>query len=211
LHVDWRSGVKRAGSTTSVDDTLAMDLTPQAITSFLVGMKSRLKAFSFQRHVNEYRAEPLMAVIPGAALQELWQLIAIAENALIAVSIMVIVTGLTGMLTVIISSLNERRREIAIFRALGAKRNTLLGLLMVESGFYGLFGIVVGYTLHLIVLWFANGYVQTRYGIELTLGWPNQTMMYILSGFLVVAICMGLLPGYRAYRQSLSDGLSANL
>jgi putative ABC transport system permease protein len=211
LHVDWRAGVKRAGKTTSVEDTLEMDLTPDAITSFLVGMSSRLKIFSFQRYVNEFRAEPVMAVIPGAALQELWQLIAIAENALVAVSIMVIITGLIGMLTVIISSLNERRREIAIFRALGAKRNTLLGLLMVESGFYGVFGIVFGYAFHLVTIGFANAYVQSRYGIELTLGWPNHTMLSILLGFLVVATFMGLLPGYRAYRQSLSDGLSANV
>jgi putative ABC transport system permease protein len=211
LHVDWRSGVKRQGKTTSVADTLEMDLTPDAITAFLVGMNSRLKAFSFQRYVNEYRAEPLMAVIPGAALQELWQLIAIAENALMAVSIMVIITGLIGMLTVIISSLNERRREIAIFRALGAKRKTLLGLLMVESGFYGVTGLFTGYVLHVVTLLGANTYVRARYGIELTINWPNETMLMILLGFLVTTVVLGLLPGYRAYRQSLSDGLSANL
>ena len=211
LHVDWRSGVKRQGSATSVAETLDMDLTPEAITAFLVGMKSRLKVFGLQRQINDYRAEPLMAVIPGAALQELWQLIAIAENALMAVSIMVIITGLMGMLTVIISSLNERRREIAIFRALGAKRHTLLGLLMVESGFYGVVGLLIGYALHMILMWAGNAYVQAQYGIELTVGWPNDTMIYILLAFLFSATVLGLLPGYRAYRQSLSDGLSANL
>ena len=211
LHVDWQSGVKRQGKTTSVDDTLSLDLTPDSITSFLVGMNSRLKAFGFQRQVNEFRKEPLMAVIPGAALQELWQLIGIAENALMAMSVMVIVTGLIGMVTVIISSLNERRREIAIFRALGAKRNTLLGLLMVESGFYGLAGLVTGYGLHVLLMGIANSHVQNRYGIELTIGWPNESMMVILSSFLVTTVILGLLPGYRAYRQSLSDGLSANV
>ncbi len=211
LHVDWQSGVKRQGKTTSVDDTLSLDLTPDSITAFLVGMNSRLKAFGFQRQVNEFRKEPLMAVIPGAALQELWQLIGIAENALMAVSVMVIVTGLIGMVTVIISSLNERRREIAIFRALGAKRNTLLGLLMVESGFYGLAGLVTGYGLHVLLMGIANSHVQNRYGIDLTIGWPNESMMVILSSFLVTTVILGLLPGYRAYRQSLSDGLSANV
>ncbi len=211
LHVDWQLGVKRQAKTTSVDDTLSLDLTPDSITAFLVGMNSRLKAFGFQRQVNEFRKEPLMAVIPGAALQELWQLIGIAENALMAVSVMVIVTGLIGMVTVIISSLNERRREIAIFRALGAKRNTLLGLLMVESGFYGLAGLVTGYGLHVLLMGIANSHVQNRYGIELTIGWPNESMMVILSSFLVTTVILGLLPGYRAYRQSLNDGLSANV
>jgi len=211
LHVDWQSGVKRQGQATSVVDTLAMDLRPEAITVFLVGMTSRLKVFSFQRMVNDFRPEPLLAVIPGAALQELWQLIAIAENALLAVSIMVIITGLIGMVTVIIATLNERRREIAIFRALGARRETLLGLLMIESGFYGVVGLVTGYLLHIMMMWLANAYVQSHYGIALTVGWPNESMMYILLGFLLTATVLGILPGYRAYRQSLSDGLSANL
>ncbi|MFQ3282736.1 ABC transporter permease [Reinekea sp.] len=211
LHVDWRSGVKRQGVTTSIADTLELDLTPETITAFLVGMNSRLKVFSLQRAVNEYRSEPLMAVIPGAALQELWQLIAIAENALIAVSIMVIITSLLGMLTVIISSLNERRREIAIFRALGAKRHTLLGLLMVESGLYGLLGLISGYLFHIVLMLGANLVIQPRFGIELTVSWPNETMLLVLIGFFVVSILLGLIPGYRAYRQSLSDGLSATV
>jgi putative ABC transport system permease protein len=211
LHVDWQSGVKRQGQATSVVDTLSMDLRPEAITVFLVGMTSRLKVFSFQRMVNDFRPEPLLAVIPGAALQELWQLIAIAENALLAVSIMVIITGLIGMVTVIIATLNERRREIAIFRALGARRETLLGLLMIESGFYGVVGLVTGYILHIMMMLVANAYVQSHYGIALTVGWPNESMMYILLGFLLTATVLGILPGYRAYRQSLSDGLSANL
>jgi putative ABC transport system permease protein len=211
LHVDWQSGVKRQGQTTSVGETLAMDLTPEVITVFLVGMTSRLKVFSFQRMVNDFRLEPLLAVIPGAALQELWQLIAIAENALLAVSIMVIITGLIGMVTVIIATLNERRREIAIFRALGARRETLLGLLMIESGFYGVVGLISGYILHIVMMLVANTYVQSHYGIALTVGWPNESMIYILLGFLLTATVLGILPGYRAYRQSLSDGLSANL
>ena len=211
LHVDWQSGVKRQGKATSVADTLAMDLEPEAITVFLLGMTSRLKVFSFQRLVNDFSSEPLLAVIPGAALQELWQLIAIAENALLAVSIMVIITGLIGMVTVIIATLNERRREIAIFRALGARRETLLGLLMIESGFYGVVGLITGYILHTVMMLLANAYVQSHYGIALTVGWPNESMMYILLGFLLTATVLGVLPGYRAYRQSLSDGLSANL
>ena len=124
---------------------------------------------------------------------------------------MVIITGLIGMVTVIIATLNERRREIAIFRALGARRETLLGLLMIESGFYGVVGLITGYILHIVMMLLANAYVQSHYGIALTVGWPNESMIYILLGFLLTATVLGVLPGYRAYRQSLSDGLSANL
>jgi putative ABC transport system permease protein len=159
--------------------------------------------------INQYRAEPLSAIIPGATLQELWQLIGIAENALIAVSFMVVVTGLLGMVTVILAGLNERRREIAILRALGARPGHILGLLMLESGFYGLAGLVAGLLLHWSLIALASPWVQAGYGIELSLTLPSPTLLVVLSGFVVLAFLAGLLPGWKAYRQSLSDGLTA--
>ena len=211
IHVDWQAGAKIPGLHISAEQTRKLNLTPDAITAFMVGMKSRLKTFAYQRAINDYRQEPLMAVIPGAALQELWQLIGIAENALIAVSIMVVITGLMGMLTVILSSLNERRREIAIFRALGARHRTILWLLMMESGFYGLVGLVLGFVLHWILIAIANVYVQNHYGIGLTIGLPATAMLSALAVFAVTSILLGLIPGYRAYRQSLSDGLTTRI
>ncbi|AJQ96970.1 ABC transporter permease [Gynuella sunshinyii] len=208
IHVDWQAGAKIPGLHISADKAKTLDLTPDTITAFLVGMKSRLKTFAYQRAINDYRAEPLMAVIPGAALQELWQLIGIAENALIAVSIMVVITGLMGMLTVILSSLNERRREIAIFRALGARRRTILWLLMVESGFYGIAGLIFGLLLHWLLIAIASIYIQNSYGIGLTIGIPANNMLIALAVFATTAVLLGLIPGYRAYRQSLTDGLT---
>jgi putative ABC transport system permease protein len=209
MHVDWQRGVKLPGYSVSAEEARTMDLSPDSVTAVLVGMKSRVQTFAFQRLINQYRAEPLSAIIPGATLQELWQLIGIAENALIAVSFMVVVTGLLGMVTVILAGLNERRREIAILRALGARPGHILGLLMLESGFYGLAGLVAGLLLHWSLIALASPWVQAGYGIELSLTLPSPTLLVVLSGFVVLAFLAGLLPGWKAYRQSLSDGLTA--
>ncbi len=121
IHVDWQSGARIPGQSTPVDAIRQMDLTPGAITATLVGVKSPLQTFALQRAINEYAEEPLLAVLPGVALQELWGIVSIAETALLAVSAMVVVTALIGMMATIFSSLNERRREMAIFRAIGGK------------------------------------------------------------------------------------------
>jgi len=210
MHIDWRQGVKLPGFSVSAEEAREMDLTPDSVTAVLVGMKSRVQTFSFQRLINQYRAEPLSAIIPGATLQELWQLIGIAENALIAVSFMVVVTGLLGMVTVILAGLNERRREIAILRALGARPGHILGLLMLESGLYGVAGLAVGLLLHWGVIAVASIWVQGTYGIQLTLALPSHTLLLVLTGFTGLAFLVGLLPGWKAYRQSLADGLTAN-
>ena len=121
IHVDWQSGAPVPGQSVSADEVRKMDLKPKAITAALVGLKSKLATFKLQRAINDYQEEPLSAIMPGAALQELWGLVGTAETALSAVSAMVVATALLGMVTMILTTLNERRREMAILRSVGAR------------------------------------------------------------------------------------------
>jgi putative ABC transport system permease protein len=93
----------------------------RAITALLVGLKSRSAALAMQRLVNENPREPLTAILPGATLQEVWEITGAAERALFAVSALVVVVGLAGMLVALLTSLSERRREMAVLRSVGAR------------------------------------------------------------------------------------------
>ena len=72
MHVDWRAGTPVPGLKITADEARAMDLTPETVTAFLIGLDSKIAVFGVQRRINEYRGEPLLAIIPGVALQELW-------------------------------------------------------------------------------------------------------------------------------------------
>ena len=67
IHVDWQSGARNPNETVSADEVRKMGLQPKAVTAALVGLKSKLAAFTLQRAINDYRAEPLTAILPGAA------------------------------------------------------------------------------------------------------------------------------------------------
>ncbi|HTS53268.1 MAG TPA: hypothetical protein VMH26_08340 [Burkholderiales bacterium] len=67
--------------------------------------------------MNEYPGEPLTAVLPGPTLQEVWEIVGVAEKTLLAVSGLVVVVRLVGMLVALLTSLSERRREMAILRS----------------------------------------------------------------------------------------------
>src|SRR5262249_5986160 len=125
IHVDWQSGGRIPGQSVSAGQVREMDLKPKAITAALPWLKSRRVTFRLQRAINEYKEEPLSAILPGAALQELWGLVGTAETALKAVSAMVVATALLGMVTMILTTLNERRREMAILRSVGARPRTV--------------------------------------------------------------------------------------
>ncbi|WP_447745345.1 ABC transporter permease [Pseudomonas nicosulfuronedens] len=212
LHVDWKNGTPARGAARiSEDQARGMDLQPKAITAFLLGLKSKVATFTLQRQINEYDGEPLMAILPGVALQELWGLMGTAEKALFVVSLFVVLTGLIGMLTAILTSLNERRREMAILRSMGARPWHIFSLLVAEAFTLALAGVVLGAGLLYAGIVGSQAYVQANYGIFLPLALPSAYEWSLLGGILLAALLIGCVPAWRAYRQSLADGLSIRL
>ena len=91
------------------------------MTAALVGLKNRAAVFAVQRWVSTYADEPLMAILPGVALDELWSVVGVGENALLLMSALVALVSLAGLVSVVMAGLNERRRELAVLRAVGAE------------------------------------------------------------------------------------------
>ncbi|MBU1330225.1 MAG: ABC transporter permease [Gammaproteobacteria bacterium] len=212
LHVDWQNGMPARGAAkVSAEQARAMDLQPKQITAFMLGLNSKIATFSLQREINEYRGEPLLAILPGVALQELWSLMSTAEKALFVVSLFVVLTGLIGMLTAILTSLNERRREMAILRSVGARPWHIASLLIVEAFALALAGVLLGLALLYLGIAASQGYVQANYGLYLPLALPSSYEWTLLGAILGAALLMGAVPAWRAYRQSLADGLSIRL
>ena len=211
IHVDWQGGSQIQGQKTPVDAIRKMELQPKAVTAALVGIENRLKVFSLQRAINNYPREPLLAVLPGVALQELWQIIGIAEVALIGVSAMVVVTALLGMMAMIFSSLNERRREMAIFRAMGARPLVIFGMLIFEASMIAISGAILGFALAYIGLYFARPIVDSAFGLWLPSAAPTLNEFSLLAAVVAASIIVSLLPAIRAYRLSLSDGMTVQI
>lgn len=212
LHIDWRQGVPARGAgRISAEQARSMDLQPRAITAFLLGLDSRIATFALQREINDYAGEPLLAILPGVALQELWSLMGTAERALFVVSLFVVLTGLIGMLTAILTSLNERRREMAILRSVGARPWHIAGLLVLEAFALALAGALLGLALLYLGILVAREPLQAAYGLYLPLALPSAYEWSLLAAILAVALLMGGVPAWRAYRQSLADGLSIRL
>ena len=212
LHIDWQNGMPARGAAQiSADQARTMDLQPKQITAFMLGLNSKIATFSLQREINEFRGEPLLAILPGVALQELWSLMGTAEQALFVVSLFVVLTGLIGMLTAILTSLNERRREMAILRSVGARPWHIASLLVLEAFALALAGVAFGVALLYLGIAGSQGFVQANYGLYLALNAPSAYEWKLLGSILAAAVAMGSVPAWRAYRQSLADGLSIRL
>ena len=211
IHVDWKSGAPIPGVSISADHARKMDLTPEVITAALVGLKSKIATFQAQRFINDYPEEPLSAILPGVALSQLWNLIGIAENALLIVSAFVVVVGLFGMLTALLTSLNERRREMAILRSVGARPGHVFALIMGEAGFLTLLGVLLGLAMLYLLLLAGQPIIESRFGIFIEVGGLSPYEWILLSAVVGAGFLVGSIPSYRAYRLSLADGLSVRV
>lgn len=211
IHLDWAGGARMPGLNIPAEHVRRFDLAPKEVTAALVGLKSRVAVFRVQRHVNTYPDEPLSAVLPGATLQQLWGIIAIVERALLAVSALVVLVGLAGLVAVVTASLGERRRELAILRSMGAGPRHVFALLALESLVIGVAGCVLGVLVVQAAALLAGPWLQAQHGLLLSARWLSPTEWMLLAGVIAATLLASLVPGLRAYRYSLADGMTIRI
>ena len=211
IHLGWRNGAAIPGLKIDTEQIRQLELQPKAITAFLLGLDSKINTFKLQREINEYKQEAMLAILPGVALQELWGLMSVAEQALLTISVFVVVTGLIGMLTMILSSLNERRREMAILRSVGARPFHIFSLMISEAGALAIVGVTTGVVMLYLLLFLAQPILESQYGLHITIGLLSQYDMLLLGIIVCAGFLVGLVPALQAYRNSLSDGMSIRI
>lgn len=185
--------------------------TPIALTAFLVGFKARSASLMVQRQINTDFREPLTAILPAVALTELWHAIGYAEDGARIITFAVLIVGLLGMLVALYSTLEERRREMAILRSLGAGPGRIAALMVLESGMLSLVGAISGLGLVYLLLAVGQGIAEEHFGIYIPITAPQKLEWLYLAGVVVAGVLVGLVPAWRAYRNTLQDGLTIRL
>ena len=210
IHVGWESGSK-PGIAIPAASVKKMDLQPKVITAFLVGLTNRSATFRLQRQINEYPREAMLATVPGVALAELWNAIGQFEIVLRIITVFVLIAGMLGMLTTLLSTLNERRREMAILRAVGAYPSQVFLLFIMEAIVIAVLGGLLGMLITGVLVIFAQPWVASEYGLYLNCWLPQWADWMLLALVVSLATVFSILPGWIAYRRSLQDGLTVRV
>lgn len=213
LHSDWVAGVApvRPGSrseATRTDSGAAASKLPSSLTAALVGLHQRGTVFSVQRNLESPRPEPLSAVLPGVALDELWQVVGQAERLVWLTGILVGVAALAGLVGVMLAGLEARRRELAVLRSLGARPSTLVQLVIWEGAIVAAIGNTLGILASTGALLAFEPWLRARLGIELATADGSIGLLGVVVGIQACAMIVAALPGWRALRLSLADGLT---
>lgn len=212
MHIDWKQGAPPLkGQKVPAERIKKEEIKIEQITAFFLRTKARVQTLALQRQINTFPEEPLMAVIPGVALSELWNGISYGEQVLKVVALFVVIVGLVGMLMALYTSLNERRREIAILRAVGVGPLKIMFLLVVESGLLTLVGSLLGIGLVYILIVLLQPLVEQQFGLYLPVKTLTATEHLYVAGVVLAGLVVGLIPAWKAYRNALSDGLSIRI
>ena len=202
IHIDWQQGVKMPGSALSQTEIKQADLQPKSITAFMLGLESKMATFKVQREINHFSHEPLLAILPGVALSELWQMVAILENTLLLVSALVFVAACLGMSALLLTSIRERSQEILLLRAIGVSPSFLFLLIELEAVFITLSSIVLGMGLLAGSLALSQEYLLSHFGLYIELNLFTDNSLLLISTIIIASVIVAVIPSISGYYQA---------
>ena len=182
-----------------------------SLTSFFVRTQNRIDTLRLQREINEWKEEPLMAIIPGAALSELWRNLSYFENALQVMVYLVAAFGIMTLVLLIFLTLDSRRKEMAVFRALGASPMMMASLLLIEVFILSFVGSLLGILFTRLGLLILGPFLQDQVGLTFNRMGLNWSEVLIALTVVVVSFFACLIPASKMQSQSLKDGLAPRL
>lgn len=207
IHEGWETGIPTEKTKFELSQLNKEQHRPQQITAFMLGARSRIFVLRIQHALRSFSDEPLMGIIPALTLQELWGTLAQVENILFVIAIFVLIISLLGIFITLYSSLNERRREMAILRSLGASKTQIFGLLLSESQLLVFTGTILGLGVFYALILALSPWVESNYSVYLEVAAPGNKELLILLLVNLSAPLAGLLPALKAYKNGLQDGL----
>ena len=179
------------------------------VTAVLVGLNSPITTLQVKRWVDEFADEALLAILPGVALTQLWELVGNVEAILLGISILILVSSLLGLNAMLLASMRERRREIEVLRSIGAPSSFIVSLLMIESLLIVSVGVVLAVLSLLASITAANTLFAETFGLMISSQILSPSNITALGLIYLTAILVTLLPALQAYRVSRAVGTAA--
>jgi putative ABC transport system permease protein len=180
----------------------------QMVTAILVTLKSPGLRFRFERSVNTDTSH-LMAAVPIREIQKLYdQFLGMAKAVLLAIGYLVVVISALSILIGLYLSIIQRKRDLAVMRALGASAGEIFGAVIIEAFWVSVLGLVSGWFLGALVCWGLGGYVLEKTGFAIPVFTMTSEMVTAYSIVLLMGMVAGILPAWQAYRTDIARDLA---
>ncbi len=177
------------------------------VSAVMLKLKSPQAGISLAQTVNNQGKVATLAFPIGRTMAELFNKIGWINRVLELVAYLVVIVAAFSILASIYNSINERRREFAILRALGAKRTTVFSVIILESAITALIGAVCGYFVYLAILFATAFIVRSQTGVIIDIFQFDWILILTPVGMTIVGAIAGLIPAFKAYRTDVAENL----
>ncbi len=179
------------------------------VSAVLVKLKagSAAAGFRLDTQYNKQGNRLTFAWPIGQVMAELFSKIGWFDKVLELVSYLVALVATASILAGIYNSMNERRREIAILRALGARRRTIFGAILLEAAAISALGMVVAFVFYAAIMVVAAGIIRTQTGVVLDPARFNPVMLWAPAALIILGALAGIVPALKAYCTDVAEFL----
>lgn len=178
------------------------------VTSILVRNGNLMFAPGMQNRINESgRAQ---AAAPIGEINKLMSaIVGPLLSALLVITLITCVVAAFGVLVSIYNSMNDRRRDIAVMRALGARRGSVTWIILFESLIIAVVGGAAGWLLAHAAIFAAGSFIEQQTGVQVGLFFVTQYEWLVLPFVICLSLLAGIVPAMAAYRTDVGSNLSA--
>ncbi|MDP2561176.1 ABC transporter permease [Psychrobium sp. 1_MG-2023] len=201
VHMTNPLAIKRLAKTPELALTQATYLKPKSITAIMIGLKSKMAVFNFQRTINTNKNEPLSAILPGVALSQLWQTMSVFDNALGLITLFIIISSLLGLSATLLSSLKEREPEIKLLRTIGASSGFIFLLVEFEAMLIALLSALIAIIGLNLTLSVAQEYILSNYGITIASHFTSTSHSQIIIGLFLLTFIAAIPPALKGAKK----------
>ncbi|HZE99848.1 MAG TPA: ABC transporter permease [Planctomycetota bacterium] len=179
------------------------------VSAVMLKFKSPQAGFAMDQTINKQGKVSTLAWPIGAVMAELFDKIGWVNKILGLVAYLVVVVAAGSIMASIYNTMNERRREFAILRALGAKRRTVFSAIVLESTAIATLGSVLGYAVYGAIVVAAAIVVKQQTGVVLDPLKFHPSLVLTLAGMVGVGALSGVVPAFKAYATDVASNLVA--
>jgi putative ABC transport system permease protein len=177
------------------------------VTSVLVILESPGMRFEFVRRISDDLPN-IVAAIPVREIQNLYnQFLGPVRQVLLAIGYLVVVISSISILIGLYLSIIQRKRDLAIMRALGAAAGEIMGAVLIEAFWVTLLGIASGWVVGTGLTYVLSGYLTERFGFAISVFRPSPDMVSAYSAVLLMGMIAGIVPAIQAYRTDVARDL----
>ncbi len=177
------------------------------VSAVMIKFRSPQHGMRLQQTINNQGKVATLAYPIGRVMGELFEKLGWVHRVLTMVAYLVVVVAAASILASIYNTINERRREFAILRALGARRRTVFSAIVMETAAIAALGVIAGFGVYAAILFTAAKVIRSTTGVVIDLAAWDPVLVYAPLGIILLGAFAGIFPAIKAYRTDVAENI----